>query len=164
MWKEHARGAGLCFALVLSAGHCSSPEAPKCTSDSNGINGGMRVIDLTVSDTAFTVGALDGGPGEPNITIENAATVSLTMTNVGTKPHDFVVQCLPTPNADGCPTQVCFGPEANLPQIQPGKSGTTTFVTPLREGLYPFISDVPGDTQTGADGGITGLVGQFVIM
>ena len=164
-WKRQALVGGLCSVLALSAGQCSSsPGGPKCSTDSNGISGGMHVIDLTVSDTAFTVGALDGGPGEPNITIENAATVSLTTTNVGAKPHDFVVQCLPSPNADGCPTQVCFPPEANLPQVQPGKSATTTFVAPFHEGLYPFISDVPSDTQTSPDGGITGLVGQFVLM
>jgi hypothetical protein len=163
-WNGHSPVAGACFALALSVACGGSPVGPKCSADSNGVSGGTDVIDLTVSDTAFTVGALDGGPGEPNVAIENAATVILTMTNVGSLPHDLRVQCQPTPNADGCPMQVCFPSEANLPEVQPGKSAATRFVAPFHEGLYPFVSDIPGDTQTSPDGGITGLVGQFVLM
>jgi hypothetical protein len=124
----------------------------------------MQVIDLTVSDTAFTVGAVDAGPGEPNITVENAATVTLTMTNIGTKPHDLVVQCRSTPNTNGCPTQSCFPADVGIPPLPPDASTTTVFVAPFQEGTYRFISDIPGDTQTSADGGVTGLAGQFVLL
>ena len=159
--------ASACFGAVLAVG-CSS-AAPgggdPCNPDQNGVSGGTQVvIELAVSDTAFTVGAIDKGPGEPNITTENSVSVSLTMTNVGTKPHDFVIRCLPTPNSNGCPTQSCFPPEAALPPLKPGARATTVFVTPVHEGPYPFVSDVPGDTRSSSDGGLTGLVGQFVVM
>jgi hypothetical protein len=160
--------AGAWFVVALSPAACSS-AAPgggdPCNPDQNGVSGGTQVvIELTVSDTAFTVGAIDSGPGEPNITTENSVTVSLTMTNVGSKPHDFAIRCLPTTNSNGCPTQSCFPHGADLPPLKPGAHATAVFVTPVHEGPYPFVSDVPGDTHAGADGSLTGLVGQFVVM
>jgi hypothetical protein len=159
--------AGACLALLLAGTRCSSGPSDSgdpCNPDENGTAGGTNTFDLTVSDTGFTLGSLDAGPGEPNITVENLANVKLTMTNVGNKPHDFVIQCLATPNTMGCPTTSCFAPDAGIPTLQPGQSATTSFVTPVHEGIYPFISDLPGDTTTSADGGVTGLVGQFVLM
>jgi hypothetical protein len=158
--------AALEFCLVLSTA-CDSPGAPTCNADADGVTGmnaGSVAVDLTVSDTAFAVGAPDSGSTEANITVQNLATVILTMTNVGSKPHDFVVQCLPTPNANGCPAESCFPGSANFPALEPGASATATFTTPAHEGGYRFISDQPGDTQTTADGGVTGLVGQFNVM
>jgi hypothetical protein len=158
--------AALEFCLVVSVA-CDSPGAATCNADADGVNGmnaGTVVIDLTVSDTAFSVGAPDSGSTEANITVQNLATVSLTMTNVGSTPHDFVVQCLPTPNPNGCPPESCFPASANLPALKPGASATATFMTPAHEGGYRFISDEPGDTQTSTDGGVTGLVGQFNLM
>ncbi|HWL87182.1 MAG TPA: hypothetical protein VNO21_15360, partial [Polyangiaceae bacterium] len=87
-----------------------------------------------------------------------------TLTNIGTKPHDFVIRCLSTPNANGCPTQSCFPSGANIPAVAPGQKATTTFTAPFAEGAYPFLSDLPGDSTTNADGVLTGLVGQFVLM
>ncbi len=161
--------ASVCVGLALAmAGlRCSSqaPSGDSCNPDENGVTGsGTTVIVLNVSDTAFTVGAIDGGPGEPNIVAENVADVKVTLTNVGTKPHDFVVRCLPTPNSDGCPTQSCFPPGASIPPLKPGASATIEFVTPIHEGRYIFVSDVPGDSQPTADGGATGLAGAFVLM
>jgi hypothetical protein len=136
-----------------------------CTSgDQDGIVGGNNLVELTVSDTGFGVGAPDSGSTESNITVQNLAMVTLVMTNIGTRPHDFVIQCMPTPNTKGCPTQSCFPAAANVPAVQPGKSATAMFQTPATEGGYTFTSDEPGDTQTGADGGVTGLVGEFNLM
>ncbi|MDP9037614.1 MAG: hypothetical protein M3O50_22685 [Myxococcota bacterium] len=149
---------------VLLAACSNTPSGDPCGADQNGVQGGQQSIELTVSDTAFTVGAADSGPGEPNITVENSAIVTLTMSNVGTRPHDFVVQCMATPNASGCSPQSCFPPEAGIPALQPGTSRTTVFVAPIREGTYGFVSDLPGDTLSTGDGGVTGLVGQFVLL
>jgi hypothetical protein len=155
--------------LVMLPGivHCgaSGSTGGGCpTNDENGVSGGAEVVVLTVSDTAFAVGGVDSGSTESNITIENASTVKLTLTNLGTKPHDFMVQCMPTPNASGCPMQSCFPAEAGIPSLAPGESASTTFVAPFAEGPYPFVSDLPGDTNTSPDGGLTGLVGEFVLM
>ncbi len=164
-WRWRVGLAGTSWALFFGSAACtSSPSGNPCLADQNGISGGKQVIDLTVSDTAFTVGAAEGGPGEPNITVENATVVTLTMSNVGTKPHDFVIRCLATPNASGCPAQSCFAADAGIPPLQPGESATTVLVAPVHEGTYPFVSDLPGDTQTSEDGGVTGLVGQFVLL
>src|SRR5579864_8201428 len=129
--------SSMCLGLFLASARCTSSAigGNACRADQNGGSGGMQVVDLTVSDTAFTVGAGDAGPGEPNITVENAATVTLTMTNMGTKPHDFVIQCQPTPNTNGCPTQSCFPPDADIPPLPPGASTTIVFVAPFHEGI-----------------------------
>jgi len=152
--------------LVLAAGSCSGPtNAGACNpGDADGVTGLSYAVDLTVSDTAFSVGGPDSGSTEPNIAVQNLSTVTLTMTNVGTRPHDFVVECLPTPNEVGCPAQSCFPPAANLPAVQPGHSATTTFMTPAQEGAYEFLSNESGDTQASPDGGVEGLVGELVLM
>jgi hypothetical protein len=58
----------------------------------------------------------------------------------------------------------CFPDDANIPTLQPGSSTTVMFTTPAVEGAYPFRSDFDGDTTTEADGGVSGLVGEFVLM
>jgi hypothetical protein len=159
--------AGTCLVLVFGAARCSnnnSGSGDPCKKDLNGVSGGSQVIDLTVDDTAFSVGAADSGSMQPNITVENSAIVTLTMVNVGAKPHDWVVQCQPTPNSLGCPMQSCFPPDADIPLLEPGASTTTIFVAPFNEGPYLFTSDVDGDTQTSPDGSVTGLVGEFVLL
>ena len=156
-----------CAGWILAVVRCSSnpPGGDRCNPDENGVTGtGTTVVLLDVSDTAFKVGTAEGGPPEPNITAENLAGVELTLTNVGTRPHDFVIQCQPTPNANGCPTQSCFPADASIPSLKPGEKATRSFVTPIHEGNYAFISDLPGDTTAAPDGGLTGLVGQFVLM
>jgi uncharacterized cupredoxin-like copper-binding protein len=53
-----------------------------------------------------------------------------------------------------------------IPPLQPGASQTLVVQVPLVEGVYNFISDVPGDnTAFETDGGISGdLSGDFVLM
>jgi hypothetical protein len=165
--RRKALMAATRLALVLAGVCCSnngSGTGDPCKKDLNGISGGSHVIDLTVDDSAFSVGGPDSGSMQPNITVENGATVTLTLFNVGTKPHDLVVQCQLTPNGGGCPMQSCFPPNANIPPLQPGASATTTFVAPFKEGPYLFTSDVDGDTQASPDGGVTGLVGEYVLL
>jgi len=133
---------------------------------------------VSVSDTGFTVGGVDSGSTEPNISVQNLAIITLTLTNTGTKPHDFVVQCIPTGLPATCmnPTS-CFDNPTDagsatpnavtlIPTLQPGTSQTIVVQTPLVEGVYNFISDVPGDDTTfEPDGGVSGAVtGDFVLM
>jgi hypothetical protein len=163
--KMFVAGTGLGF--LLTAVCCSangSGSGDPCRKDLNGLIGGSHRIDLTVDDMAFSVGGPDSGSMQSNITVENSATITLTMVNVGTKSHDLVVQCRSTPNNSGCPMQSCFPPSATIPPLPPGGSATTTFVTPFNEGPYLFTSDVDGDTKTSPDGSVTGLVGEFVLL
>jgi hypothetical protein len=165
--RHRSRAIVACVALIPAAVRCSSPspgQGDSCNPDQNGVYGTPTIVLLEVSDTAFRVGTADGGPLEPNVTTENATQVTLTLTNVGTRPHDLVVQCQATPNTGGCPTRSCFPPDASIPSLNPGKSATTRFITPVHEGNYLFTSDLPGDTTLAPDGGVTGLVGQFVLM
>jgi hypothetical protein len=146
------------FALTLlalaTATSCGPSAGGGCASgDGDGLNGGDFTFALTVSDTAFAPTILKA---------QNLAHVTLTMTNVGTKPHDFVIDCIPTPNSNGCPTTSCFV-DAGIPPVAPDASATQSFATPNPEGIYTFRSDLPGDTQTTADGGTVGLVGQFIV-
>jgi hypothetical protein len=153
-----------CSSSSGSNGASSDDDDDSCApGDQDGITGGTDTVLLSVSDTGFGVGGPDSGSTQSNITVQNLASVSLTLTNIGTRPHDFVVQCLPTPNGRGCPTQSCFPTGANIPPLDPGTSATVTFTTPVTEGSYTFVSDVPGDS-TLADGGATGLVGYFNLM
>ena len=170
-----------CVGLILTAVHCGSSGSggdPCSTGDQDGVGGGDYVELLSVSDTGFTVGGVDSGSTEPNIAVENLGNVTLTLTNTGTRPHDMVVECIPTGLPDTCMNpSSCFpnpddagstpGSITLVPTLQPGASATVKFVTPAVEGEYIFISDSPGDnTQyNSADGGVTGnLVGEFVLM
>jgi hypothetical protein len=75
---------------------------------------------------------------------QNSGKMTVTLTNVGSKPHGFSVQCLPL-NA-GC--TACFPPEAKVASLAPGERKTLSFVAPDHEGIYTISSDVPGDTFT----------------
>jgi hypothetical protein len=150
-WVAVAIGAG----LVLAGARCSSTTSNgTCNSDADGVVGGNVALDLKATDTSFSPTILKA---------QNLATVTLTLTNGGTQPHDFVIDCLPTPNTNGCPATSCFGDAAAIGPVPPDASATVTFTTPNPEGIYTFRSDLPGDTQTAPDGGITGLVGQFIV-
>ncbi len=129
------------MCLVAALARCSSTSSGSCGSaDQDGVNGGNFVFDLTVDDDAFV-------PRE--LPAQNLANVTLTLTNKGTRPHDFVVACLPTPNDNNCPTTSCFADAAAIGPLSPDASTTRTFVTPNPEGTYTFRSNLPGDTQTG---------------
>jgi hypothetical protein len=133
---------------------------------------------VSVSDTGFAVGGVDSGSTESNISVENLGIITLTLTNTGTKPHDLVVQCIPTGLPAACmkPTSCFDNPDdagsstpnavTLIPPLQPGASQTIVVRAPLVEGVYNFISDVPGDATTfDADGGVSGTVtGDFVLM
>jgi hypothetical protein len=146
---------GALLASVLAGVRCSSGiDAGPCgPGDSDGLSGGHWTFDLTASDTSFTPAILKA---------QNLSSITLTLTNAGSKPHDFVIDCLPTPNANGCPAASCFDDASVIGPIAPEASVTATFDTARVDGIYRFRSDLPGDTQTG-DGGMTGLVGQFIV-
>jgi hypothetical protein len=122
-----------CNSSTDSGGGCG-------TGDQDGISGGTYAFDLTVTDDAFAPIILK---------TQNNATVTLTLTNAGTKPHDFAIDCLPTPNDNGCPATSCFPDASAIGPVPPDASASTTFVTPNPEGIYTFRSNLPGDTQTG---------------
>jgi hypothetical protein len=122
--------------------------------DSDGLIGGCFLFDVTVTEQGFTPVILKA---------QNLGEVTLVLHNDGTSPHDFVVDCIPTPNGQGCPATSCFPPGASIPELAPGASATTTFVTPNPEGIYNFRSDVGTDSQEESDGGVSGLWGQFVV-
>jgi hypothetical protein len=143
-------------AAVASEIHCGSldpngqsGDAGACAPpDQDGIAGGTTVFQLYVNDDAFYRGG-DAGTW-PILTAENKSTVKLTVTNTGTRPHDFSIDCYPTPNTMGCPTKSCFPTDASIPAIAPGASATATFKVPLLDGvIYTFRSNLPGDAQTG---------------
>jgi hypothetical protein len=138
---------------------------------------------MTVSDTSFRLGPPDAGYEAANIVIPvSSCSVALTLTNVGTRPHDLVVGCAPSGLPDACVQTSCFpnpddggpfhatfissaGPLTLVPAVEPGASTTATFDAPVLGGTYPFISDEPGDnSQFAGDGGVTGaLAGTFVL-
>jgi hypothetical protein len=139
-WKRALLAlAGL--AAGVGALRCSSPgSTDTCTSDSDGNQGGNDTLDLAVSDTAFTPTILK---------TQNRATVTLTLKNTGTKPHDFVLGCIATPNTNGCPVTSCFPDASTIGPLPPDASATATFVTPNPEGIYNFRSDLSDDRQAG---------------
>jgi len=173
--------AATCAGLVLALASCgsSSNNDDSCsTGDQDGVNGGSDTELVSVNDSGFAVGGVDSGSTEPNIAVQNLATVTLTLTNTGTRPHDLVIQCIPTGLPATCmnPTS-CFpnvsdagsstlGAVTLIPPLMPGESATVTFLAPVVEGVYNFISDVSGDSTTfEADGGVSGnLTGEFVLM
>jgi len=134
--------AGLNFA-------CSSDANKKdaCTpDDGDGIISEPALVFLTVTDSQF----------EPIlVATQNTSEITLELTNEGTTPHGFVVDCKPTPNTDGCPMQSCFPRESKIAAVPPGQSMTIRFETPLVEGIYEFHSDVAQDTEL--------TPGQFII-
>ena len=142
--------AALLFATAALGFACSgSDERPNdaCTpNDADGVISEPATLLLTVTDKKFAPIVL---------TTQNTSEITLTLRNDGTTPHSFVVDCRPTPNDDGCPTQSCFPSESRIEPVAPGEQATVVFETPLVEGLYDFHSDVPEDTDLGR--------GQFLI-
>jgi hypothetical protein len=136
-----------------------------CTPDDlDGVLGGSQRVLLSVSDTGYAVGGVDSGSTQANIALQNSSTVTLTVSNVGSRPHGLRIACLPTHLPAGCAEASCFPESAHISGLAPGEQLTLTFTTPLLEGAYPFSSDEPGDTTLNADGSLSGLVGQFVIL
>jgi hypothetical protein len=146
----HARLTGPVLLGALALVQCSSStpvaddDGGACFPDNDGLNGGDNTFDLTVDDTGFSKNLL---------ATQNEAAVTLTLTNMGTKPHGFEVECTSVlsayPNVPaGCPTMACFPHGSTIPPLAPGKSATIMFVTPTVDGLiYPFRSGAPGDAM-----------------
>ncbi|MEO6603851.1 MAG: hypothetical protein ABIQ16_28465 [Polyangiaceae bacterium] len=144
------------FALTLLTGCGSDVNDDSCMpDDQDGIVGGNNTVLLTVSDTDFAVGGVNSGSTQRNISVQNNGNVTLTLTNVGSKPHSFHVACRATDLPAGCPQTSCFPDIATVPAIEPGDSVTVMFQTPAVEGEYQFTSDEPGDED---------LLGQFVLI
>jgi hypothetical protein len=132
-------GVGLTVAVLGCSG--DSQDGDVCApDDQDGIVGITATFAVSVSDAAFAPAI---------IKTQNKSTITLTVTNAGTAPHGFAIDCLSTPNDRGCPATSCFTDAATLAPIAPGASATITFPTPGVEGIYTFRSNGPGDTQTG---------------
>jgi len=141
------RGALLLATLAMISACSGSEKNDACTpDDADGIISEPATLLVTVTDTEFAPKIL---------TTQNSSDITLTLKNDGTTPHSFVVDCLPTPNHDGCPTQSCFPREAKVDPVAPGEEATIMFETPLVEGIYTFHSDVAEDTDLKS--------GQFII-
>jgi hypothetical protein len=129
------------FFLALSA--CSDGEGgeDRCQpDDADGIIGGDVTFEVTVDDDSF----------EPRVlTAQNQANIELNLTNAGSRPLGFYVECLPTPNDDGCPSESCFPDAAQIEPIDPGDSASTTFQLPYVEGVYTIVSE-PGEDEPSA--------------
>jgi hypothetical protein len=151
--------------LVASACSSSNGDDNDCQpGDADGFVGGVNTVEVSVSDTAFTVGGVNSKSTEPNIGVQNSSTVNLTVTNTGTKPHSFKLVCIPSGLPAGCEQASCFPDSADIAAIAPGDSVSVSFVTPAVEGTYQFYSDEDGDTAAGGEGNYTGLVGEFVLL
>jgi hypothetical protein len=123
-------GTGLAL-LLTTLGLARCGQSGLGGSDSDGVSGGDAGFALTVTDDAFSPGILK---------CQNLANVTLTMTNAGTRKHDFVIDCMGS---------ACFPDAATMPPLGPDASATVQFVAPYPEGIYTFRSGLPGDTQTG---------------
>lgn len=144
---------GLLLALAACGANTGADE--ECApNDADGIVGGHITVLVSVSDTGYAVGGVGSGSTQPNIAVQNSSSVTLKLTNVGSKPHGFQVACVPTGLPAGCPQESCFPDNASIPELAPGESVTVTFSTPAVEGAYSITSDQPGDSE---------LLGQFVL-
>jgi hypothetical protein len=136
-------GAALLCACSSSPSSATTGDGGACFPDNDGLSGGNDIEDLTVDDTGFSRLVLN---------TENSDTITFTLTNMGTKPHGFEVECtsvLPGyPNLPaGCPSMSCFPANSTIPPIEPGASVTITFITPVADNLiYPFKSSEPSDS------------------
>ena len=155
--------------LALAGGallHCSSSSSSSttgdggldCYPDQDGVTDVPATIDLVVDDTGFYAGSPDSGADtdagmKTVITTQNDSTITFTLTNRGTKPHGFEVECASVlgayPNPpQGCPSTACFPSNSTIAPIDPGTSKTIQFVTPIPDNvLFPFKSSAPGDAS-----------------
>jgi plastocyanin len=142
------------LAVASCGGGLDGNHSEICTlDDADGVTGGSIVFQLTVDDTGFSPAIL---------TAQDGASVTLTMHNLGASPHDFVVDCMLTPNANGCPTTSCFPAAAAIPPEEPGASASITFVTPRPEGIYYYHSSMPANATQACMAGLPGC-GQFIV-
>jgi hypothetical protein len=129
--------------LSLLCSGCGSDDDPAdvCQPDDlDGVIGGAVTFDVTVDDGAFSPRILSA---------QNRATVTLTLRNAGSEPRGFFIECLPTPNDDGCATESCFPDESRIEPLEPGDEVTVSFEVPLVEGTYTIVSE-PGQSEPSA--------------
>lgn len=151
----------LLVLVVVALSHCSSASSSSpaasgddddsgdCFPDNDGVTGNPTpyIFDVMVNDTGFS---------KMLLTTQNSAPVMLTLTNTGTKPHGFKVECTSVtpayPNVPaGCPTTACFPAGSTIAPLAPGASATVTFMTPVPDSLiYPFNSNEPADSSVTA--------------
>ncbi len=130
-----------CFALALVLG-CSNDDAGGACEleDLDGIIGGTYTFALHVDDAGF----------DPRvIAVQNTAEVTLTLTNDARSESGFSIDCLPTPNQDGCSTQSCFPDSHLIAPVAAGASATVHFRVPQVEGIYTFRALEQDDGRTG---------------
>ena len=129
------------LSLALASAACGDDEGDACSPDDlDGVIGGDVPFEVTIGDDAFSPRIL---------TAQNRAAVTLTLTNDSSEARGFFVECLPTPNDDGCPTESCFPDEARIEPLEPGTSATAEFEVPLVEGAYTIVS-APGEAEPSA--------------
>jgi hypothetical protein len=146
----------LALALAVLAPGCGSSDKDDdaCSlDDADGVTGGNVSFEVTVDDDGFVPAIL---------TSQDSANVTLTLRNTGTRPHAFVIDCMPTPNANGCPMTSCFPDTASISAVAPDSLATTTFVVPRVEGIHYYHSDEPGDTDGPCAAGARGC-GQYIV-
>lgn len=154
-FAARVRGAASCLVLLALTPACSSSQDPTagdaCFPDADGVTGRSYTISLTVDDEGFS---------KTVISTQNDSTVSFTLTNTGSSPHGFELDCVDVTSEyphlpAGCPSVACFPDAATIPPLEPGESRTVTFVTPPTDNLiYPFASNAPGDASVpGLDDG-----------
>jgi hypothetical protein len=141
------------FSLICGACGSSAADDVCKLDDADGVVGGDVTFDLTVDDSGFSPSILAA---------QNDAHVTLILHNIGTKSHSFVIDCLATPNMNGCPTTSCFESSASVPPVAAGASAMAEFDVPKPEGIYYFHSDVDGDTPASCTAGATGCA-QFIV-
>jgi hypothetical protein len=135
-----AAAALLSFGVAVSRCASKKSTASTCAEVGDGISGGAAALVVIVDDDGF----------RPRIvTAQDKARVTLTLKNEGTRPHGFSVECVPTPDLGGCPSESCFPDNAAIGPIPPGGNATKTFVAPDLERLYPIRSTAHGDTIAG---------------
>jgi hypothetical protein len=130
-----------CLALAIVLG-CSDDEAGGACEleDLDGIIGGAYTFALHVDDIGF----------EPRvIAVQNTAEITLTLTNDASTTSGFSIDCLATPNQDGCPAQSCFPDSHLIAPVAPGASATVHFRVPEVEGIYSFRALAEDDLRTG---------------
>ena len=129
-----------CFWSLLTLGCSGDDEGDACElEDADGVIGGKYTFALRVNEVTF----------DPILfTAQNTADITLTLTNQGTTESGFSIDCLPTPNDDGCATQSCFPESHAIEPIAAGASETVEFQVPEVEGIYTFRA-LPGDQRTG---------------
>ncbi|HEY3592352.1 MAG TPA: hypothetical protein VGL13_00700, partial [Polyangiaceae bacterium] len=110
LWSR-ASGLALSTLVLAACGGSNSGDDVCLPDDADGVVGGPAAFDLTVDDTGFTPTIL---------TAQNLANVTLTLHNTGTKSHGFAVDCMPTPNDNGCPITSCFPDDTTIAAVDPG--------------------------------------------